>query len=301
MAFKLRQMEVFRAVMLTGSVSGAARMLYVSQPAVSKLLAHTETSLGIKLFNRIGGKLQATADAHLLYEQVQTVYSAAQKVDRFVENLAVAHASEISIGSSPSLGLSLMPKIIDRYLQRDPGVRVHFNTTMVQDVPLEILSGTLDAAVTVLPVENAGLTVERLFSGRMVCAMRLQHPLAARPAIRLRDLTAHKTICYSLSIPFERLIRETMEAHGFDIKPAIDVPRAELACAMAQRGLGVAIVDEFSVADKLWSEIVVRPIVEEISFDVYLITPRFQSISPSLNIFVEVLREWAKDLPQISS
>ena len=59
----LRQIEVFRAVMITGSVSGAARLLHVSIPAVSRLLSHTETRLGFLLFERVKGRLHATAEA----------------------------------------------------------------------------------------------------------------------------------------------------------------------------------------------------------------------------------------------
>ena len=69
MRFKLRQMEVFRAVMLTGSMNGAAKLLFVSQPAVSRLIAHAEQSLGLQLFARDKGKLTPTPEAQRLFEK----------------------------------------------------------------------------------------------------------------------------------------------------------------------------------------------------------------------------------------
>lgn len=291
MHFKLRQMEVFRAVMLTGTVSGAARMLYVSQPAVSKLLTHTETNLGLKLFDRIGGKLVPTTAAKTLFEQVQQVYDAALKVDSLVENLVATTVTEISISSSPSLGLSLMPKVIEHYQQSNPSTRVHFHTTLTRDVPLEILSGKIDFAVTVLPLDNPNLTIEKLATGRMVCALPQHHPLTAKTAISLADLADQRTVFYPPSIPFGRLILSTLEAHGLHIVPQIDVPRAELACAMARRGLGVAIVDEFSVAGDIWVGIEVRPIVEEISFDVNLVFPKFNMLTRPAEEFIAILRQ----------
>jgi DNA-binding transcriptional LysR family regulator len=57
MKFRLRQMEVFRSVMLTRTITGAAKMLFISQPAVSRLISQTEESLGYKLFSRVKGKL----------------------------------------------------------------------------------------------------------------------------------------------------------------------------------------------------------------------------------------------------
>jgi DNA-binding transcriptional LysR family regulator len=80
MLFKLRHMEVFRAVMLTGSISGAAKMLYVSQPAVSKLITYIESRLSFRLFDRVNNRLIATAEAHTLYREVERVYQAALAV-----------------------------------------------------------------------------------------------------------------------------------------------------------------------------------------------------------------------------
>src|SRR5690242_15218521 len=144
MKFKLRQMEVFRAVMLAGTVSGAARALFVSQPAVSRLLTHTESSLGIKLFERTGGKLLPTAAAIALFEEVQPVYDAALSVDRFVENLASRSTIEVSVSCSPALGLGLLPRVIELFHRRNPKTRVNLYTTLTADVPNELLSKKTD-------------------------------------------------------------------------------------------------------------------------------------------------------------
>lgn len=290
MRFKLRQMEVFRAVMLTGSVSGAARMLYVSQPAVSKLLAHTETSLGLRLFHRTGGKLVPTDAAQRLFQEVQHVYDAAQQVDRFVENLAVDPSETIKLSSSPSLGLSVMPRVISRFRERYPSVRIQFHTTLIQDVPLELLSGKTDMALTVLPVDAPNLQVEPVMQGRMVCALPARHALTRKQSLSLFDLEDQTMILYSSSIPFGRLIYAAFQHHQCQIRAAIDVPRAELACSLVRQGLGIAIVDEFSVAGDMWSGLAVRPLAEEIPIAVSLIRSGFHVPSDMTEAFVRTLR-----------
>src|SRR5690606_30731571 len=107
--------------------SGAARMLFISQPAVSKLLAHTETSLNLKLFHRVSGKLVPTAQALSLFEEVKKVYDSAVRVDSFVENLIRQPSGMVSLCSSPSLGLSLVPKLIATFLTKYPDMKVHFH------------------------------------------------------------------------------------------------------------------------------------------------------------------------------
>ncbi len=294
MHFKLRQMEIFRAVMITGSVSAAARMLFISQPAVSKLLAHTETTLNLRLFHRVGGKLVPTTQALSLFEEVKNVYDAAVKVDSFVQNLVRQPSGVVNLCSSPSLGLNLVPKLIATFLAKYPDTRIHFHTTLIQDVPLELLSGKSDLAITVLPVENPNLYIEPLIQGRMVCAIPVRHPLARLETVSLHDLVDQNVILYSRSIPFGALMVAAFERYECDIIPIIDVPRAELACSLVRQGIGIAIVDQFSVADNGWNNVVVRPLLEEIPIAVSLIRSKFDLSSTDVDRFVETIRKELK-------
>ena len=74
MKLNLRQIEVFRAIMLSGSISGASKLLFVSQPAVSRLIAYTEQRLGLMLFQRIKGRLYPTPEARRLFVEVTALY-----------------------------------------------------------------------------------------------------------------------------------------------------------------------------------------------------------------------------------
>ena len=87
MALNLRQIEVFRAVMITGSIRGASELLFVSQPAVSRLLAHTELRVGFALFQRVKGRLYATPEAKKLFREVESVYAGVQRVNQLARDL----------------------------------------------------------------------------------------------------------------------------------------------------------------------------------------------------------------------
>ncbi len=291
MRFKLRHMEVFRAVMITGSASGAARMLFISQPAVSRLLGHMEASLGVTLFHRTGGKLVPTAQARLLLDEVNRVHDAAVRVDSFVTNLAKKASGTLKLACSPSLGLNLLPQFIGEFLEEFPQVHVHFHTTLIQDVPMELLSGKTDLVVSVLPIENPNLSSEALIKGRMVCAIPADHPLAEHHSVSLADLEQHRLILYSRSIPFGQLMVAASERYGYVLTPAIDVPRAELACSLVNEGIGIAIVDQFSVASHGWRNIVVRPLEEEIPISVSLVRSKFTPPSEAAEQFIRLLRE----------
>src|SRR3546814_7456126 len=96
-------MEVFRAVMLTGSINGASKMLFISQPAVSRIVSHTEQTLGFQLFNRTKGKLVPTPEGEALFREVDDFYQHALQVNDFATDLARGPSSVLSISSSPIL------------------------------------------------------------------------------------------------------------------------------------------------------------------------------------------------------
>jgi DNA-binding transcriptional LysR family regulator len=120
----LRQIEVFRATMLTGSISGAAKMLDVSQPAVSRLISTTEQRLGLTFFQRIKGRLYPTPEAQRLFQAVDVVYQGVERVNEVAEDLIENRMGHLRIACNPSLGQLLIPHAVKRFYERMPDVRV---------------------------------------------------------------------------------------------------------------------------------------------------------------------------------
>ena len=109
MLLNLRQIEVFRAIMLTGSISKAAQLLNVSQPAISRLLSYTESRIGLVLFERIKGRLYPTPEARRLYQVVEQVHNSVQRVNEVATDLIEKRHGSLHIAVSPSLGQTLIP------------------------------------------------------------------------------------------------------------------------------------------------------------------------------------------------
>ncbi|MGE8638672.1 MAG: LysR substrate-binding domain-containing protein [Achromobacter sp.] len=293
MRFKLRQMEVFRAVMLTGSMNGAAKLLFVSQPAVSRLIAHTEQSLGLPLFARDKGKLTPTPEAHRLFEEVGPLFEEALRIDEFARDLAVRPEGALTLCSSPSLGLNFLPPVMARYLERYPNVRLKYHTTLLADMGHELLGRKAELAVSVLPIDHPNLIVEPFATGQMVCILPTGHPLAAQAAVGLAELAAYRLVLYSRNIPFGQLVAAAFQRAGVAWTASVDIVRAELACALVRAGAGVAIVDQFSVGQDGWPGLVVRPLRESIPLALSLVRSRFDAPSRHAQRFVRVLKEYA--------
>src|SRR5882724_8871896 len=102
----LRQVEVMRAVMGTGTIGGAARLLNVSAPGISRLVKYTEKSLGIRFFQRQNGRYFPTPEAQNIFEQINGVYKKVDDLTEIISKIGHGALSELRVGSVPSISKS---------------------------------------------------------------------------------------------------------------------------------------------------------------------------------------------------
>lgn len=293
MKMTLRHMEVFRAIMLTGSVSGAARMLFVSQSVVSRMLAHLESRIGFALFERKGGALRPTQNAHVLFKDVTEVFSLAERMDVLIDKMGLPCSDRVAFCASPSLGLSVVPAAVGRFRRLDPNVHFTIKTSLVSEMPSELLGKTADFCLSIWPIEHPNLKCTPLFDGRLMLVVPRGHPLSTRPKVVVRDLQDMPLISFMNGMPVSGLIRESLQRKGLQLDPIVEVTRSEVACALVRREVGVALVYSFSVDENLWGDLVVKEIDIDIPVLTYLITSNFSSLSPHATRFVEILCEEA--------
>jgi DNA-binding transcriptional LysR family regulator len=293
MAFKLRHMEVFRAVMLTGSISGAAKMLYVSQPAVSKLITYVEGRLALRLFDRVNNRLVPTADAHALYREVERVYQAAIQVNECAQALATTPTRQLRICCSASLSTVLIPAALAELKRQAPSMKILWHTTLMSEMPLQLLGKKVDLAVSALPVAHDHLHSRRFMRGYMVCVLPEGHPLAACESISLQQLVDQPLMLFRPDMPFGRLIAQAIEHAEVRLGSFLDFTNAPEAVALVKQGLGISIIDEFVAQD---SGLVVRPLQEEICFELSFVYSKFEALPESALRMMQVLLEQAERL-----
>lgn len=289
MKLNLRQIEVFRAIMLSGSISGASKLLYVSQPAVSRLIAYTEQRLGLLLFDRIKGRLYPTPEARRLFVEVDAVYQSVQRVNEVAENLAENRIGQLRIACSPNLGQSLMPRAITAFCQRYPEVRIVLHTLIPSVMLQALLTQQVELGVAYMPVMHPSLQTRPLYENRIVAVLPASHPLAARSEISAQDLVNEPLIGYSNDIPLGQLINQLFGSEDAQPTPRVEVQQAHVACAMVQAGAGVALVDEMTVKGPIWSNVVVLPVVASVSAPVNVFHVTLEPLSRLAQEFITLL------------
>lgn len=289
MALNLRQIEVFRAVMITGSISGAAQLLFVSQPAVSRLLSQTETRLGYALFERIKGRLHATPEAKKLFREVQSVYAGIQRVNAMAADLADNRHGTLNIVSSTSVGQMFIPQAIARFRQDYPGVRLNFMIMSYAHLLERLLDHQADVGVITSPIEHPNLIVSPLGENRLACLFPQDHPLEARSTVTLQDMAEYPLITYDKGTPFGALIEQLYESQGLALDPVIEVGSPHSASALVQLGAGIALVDEFSVRGAA-GRVAMRPLAGSPVMPINLVYHRLEPLSLFTRAFANVLR-----------
>ncbi len=291
MSLNLRQIEVFRATMLTGSISGAAKMLQVSSPAVSRLISSTEQRLGLTFFKRIKGRLYPTPEAKRLFQEVDTVYQGVERVNEVAEDLAGNRVGHLRIGCNPSLGQLMLPHAVKRFYERLPEVRIILHTLLPSVLVQAVLTQQVELGVAFVQETHPNLQMRPLCENRLVAALPRHHPLAARPSLRLQDFQDQPFIGYGSDSPIGRLLRKLLADEGMTLRAKVEVQQVHVACAFVHDGLGISIIDELSAMSPIWPNLVTRPLVPACAAPISIIHGAFSPPSRLAQEFMTTLAE----------
>lgn len=290
-----RHIEIFRAVMLAGGVSGAARLLYTSQPTVSRELARLETLLGYALFERVQGRLRATARALSLWDEVQRSWQGLDHVIDHAMALSQPSQTQISVLSMPALSHALLPGALARLQKGNHGPLAVSVAT--QDGPLlqEWMSAQrFDLGLTEQADAPPGTRTVALPAQDEVAVLPAGHPLASKSRLKPSDFAGESFI----SLARDDVYRQQIDAHFARAK----VPRQMLlethsaiaVCAMVQHGLGVAIVNPLTARACAGELLVVRPLTFSIPFQVHALLPLHRPAVTGVDWLLDALQREVK-------
>lgn len=286
----LRQIEVFRAVMLGGSVTNAARMLGVSQPGISRMLAHLELQLGVSLFERKKGRVKPTPEATTLHREVEQVYRGVKRIDDCARSLKSGARLSLRVLTSPSTGIEIVPRAISRLAHQFTEARIYMETVLVRDMVGMLMANEADVAISTLPIEHALLASEPIGRWSLACVFPTGHMLRRQRGVTVRDLLKERLISFSADTPQGRLIDGWQREHKIRFQSQIEVRSGQIACALVASGAGVAIVDNLTAAAWPDDRIDFRPLHRTPAFDVFEVRNTGTPSSLLVNAFVQEVR-----------
>jgi DNA-binding transcriptional LysR family regulator len=269
----LRQIEAFKTVVEAGSVSRAAEVLGVSQPAVSKLIAQFEYAVGFAVFDRVRGRLVVRAEGMQLYEEVDRVFAGVRQIAEAARQIRSSHQRQLAIGVMPGLAHGFIHDVVAGFLakRRDLQLTIHARSTQL--IADWLVNNKLDIGFANMPVDHPMLNGKVLARHRLVCLLPPGHRLGARDVIRAPDLVGEPVIAFAEGSTTRTRVDQAFAAAGVTIEPAIIATAAPTVCEFVVRGLGLALCAPV-YAPGFLDRVIVRPFEPAISIELVMATPR---------------------------
>ncbi len=298
MNISLRHIEVFRAVMMTGSVTRAAALLNTSQPTTSRELARLESLLQIKLFERVRGKLQATAQALSLFEEVRRSYLGLERIVSMASSMRQFGQGQLSIICLPTFAQTLLPGACAAFMRQAPQASISITP---QESPLleEWLSAQRhDLGLTESEQVPAGTLAQALFAGDMLCVLPQGHVLQSKAVLTPEDFAGQDFISLSVLDAYRQQLDALFDARGITRRMVMETTSAASVCAMVRQGLGLALVNPLTALDEAGRGVVIRRVSVALPFVVSLILPQHRPASSLVAEFVLLLQQYVQNLQQ---
>lgn len=293
----LRHLEVFYAIMRTGSVTGAARQLNVSQPAVSAVLKHCEARMKIKLFNRTGGRLQPTPEAKAIFPDIADIYDRLDAVERLMQDMAGGHLGTLSVAASLQHAVGYVAKAIATFSVQQPNVRIALLSMTSPQVVERVINREVELGIAYEPVTNPEVETETLVRSSVACVMREDHPLAKQKVINVRELKKHAVISYLSRGMLRSVVDRALQDAGVSNCVNVRVNLSLTAVMLAHHGAGVALVDPFMSSSLPLQGLVSRPLRPGIELNSLLVRAKSSPQSLVMENFVSHLKNTVRETP----
>ena len=293
----LRQMEVFRAVMFSGGVNSAAEMLHVSPPAISKVLAQAARASGLVLFERVKGRLIPTPEAHQLYAEVDQLWRGVEKVRDISRELAEPARTSLRLVCSASLAPYMVSRTVARLYEDIPRLQCRVQVYSPDILNQALLDRSTHLGVALLPHDHPNLATVKAYHCGLACVMRQEHPLARRKLVRPADLQGERVISSPETTPFGQTLRRAFGAAAEGMHRDFEATSSTTACWFAQAGVGIAVVDQVSIAGGLLAGLAVRPFQSAEKLTVRILRNRYRPMGVAERAFVEAFDGVWRSMP----
>lgn len=290
---ELRQLEAFAAVMSTGSVTAAGRLLGRSQPAISRLLQELEAEIGYALFARSGPRVTPTEQGFLLYDDVERALSSLRQIRDRAEEIARGQAQPLLLAATSALAAGLVPdalKRIEPHANLAP--RIELRSASPERVVHAVLSGAAQLGATSLPLEHRGLTVHWIGQAPCVVALPENDPAARHDVVLVAELAGRRVI--TMANPYR--LRRRLDAALGHAAGAIETNSSVNALAAVRAGLGVSVLEPITAYGAPMAGVAIRPIDLDIPFFFGVITSQSQPLTPACQAMADALAQAAAQL-----
>ncbi|MBN9045249.1 MAG: LysR family transcriptional regulator [Rhizobiales bacterium] len=293
----IRQLEAFAAVMSAGSVTGAARLLGRSQPAVTRLIQDLEADVGYALLHRSGPRITPTSRGVLFHAEVERHLSSLAHIRERANAIGLNEPLPLTIAATPSLAAGVVPQALAAVAPDLIPRHLHVQAMTAETVVQSVLARSADLGIASLPLEHPGLDVHWIADAPCVTAVAAGDPLAGKDVVRLADLAGRRIITLANPYRLRHRVDEALERAGVTPERIIDVNASMTGLSMVRSGLGVAIVEPATICGVPLEGVVMRTLDHTIPFLFGAISPAALPLTPTVAAAIDAARAVALAMP----
>lgn len=266
-----KQIEAFRAVMVSGSASRAAELLQLTQPAISRSVLELEKAVGFALFNRIRGRLVPTAEGQLFHRDVEASFLGLDRLRISAARIRDFGTGDVRLASLAAMGSTLVPQALRLFRARHPSIAVTLQVASSSTIRELVSSGRFDVGLAADEIDVSGLEHQLFATQKAICALPPGHRLQERELIKPEDLDGEPVIALAPEDTVRRQLEELFRAR--DIKPRVllETPNSATVCALAMEGLGIGLVNPSATDGYAARGVVFKPFSAAVHFRTLLI------------------------------
>lgn len=250
---KLENLKMFCLVVDEGSISQAARLSFLSQPAVTRQIHQLENYYNTLLFDREEGRLRVTEAGKLLYPFAKAIVNDFNHSKEVIQQSTGKYNANLIVGASLTIGEYLLPSLLGRFKKQQPEIKVTLTIKNTPRVLEDLSNDVIDLALVEGLVENTDFIVDKFAEDELILVCPSDHPWKDRKEIQLEELGNERMI-WRESISGTRLIVENMlREHGIleKIESYMEIGSTQAIKSAVEAGLGISILPRLTVAREL--------------------------------------------------
>jgi DNA-binding transcriptional LysR family regulator len=280
--------------MLCQTVTRAADMLFISQPAVTRLLADLEKSAGFQLFDRTRGRLKPTAEAHLLYEEVTRSLIGVERIVQTAQAIKTQQRGALHVAAPASIALSFLPRAIAKFLEDHGEVRIVLGVYDSRSIVDMVIGERCDLGIVNLGIGHTGTHGHTIVSTAHVCAVPVGHRLADRLMVGPSDIQGEALLSHPSYLPTRLLIDAMFASHQVSCRIAqVESPVSAVLCALVGARQGIALVDAITALEYKGSDLKFIAFEPSIPLEFSALIPSQRALPKLAEAFIQHLRKFA--------
>lgn len=240
----VKHVQAIHAIVLTGSVTGAAERLHVTQPALSNRLRDAEERLGFELFERRAGRLVATDAAMLLFDEIERSFVGLQHINGLCARIRQQRRRRLAIACTPVFAAAVLPQLLAAWRSELDDAYFAVESRSAEQVAALVGSRKADLGFALEVPAIPGVHSQVLARLPMLCYLAPSHPLArSGQALRAEDLRDQPMVSLSRNEGVDQIVANAFLGCGGPPPAVVECPAALAACAIAGAGMGFAVFD----------------------------------------------------------